>query len=60
MYRNFFKKTFSHSVESIFVKTYRKFKPRTNPLLSLTIGAFAIFHAKKYFMVDEAEIKTLR
>lgn len=53
MYRNFFKKTFSHSFETFFSKTYQKFKPRTNPLLSLTIGTFAIFHTKKYFMADD-------
>jgi len=53
MYRNFFKSSFSNTISSLFRKTFNKFKPRTNPLLGLTIGAFAIFHSKNYFMADD-------
>ncbi len=60
MYRNFFRKSFSDTISTLFRKNYNKFKPRSNPLLSLSIGAFAIFHSKNYFMVDDAEIKSLR
>ncbi len=61
MYRNFFNKLFSGTVSNLFRNAYKKYKPSINPLVSLTIGTFAIFHSKKYFMADDDnQVKTLR